>query len=253
MQQPLNTYHLTNLPSFSAYVLPVNRLQLFRCCSRKSLPQMSCIFKAEDCCIAAIADRHTHTHTHHHLFSSVQLWKKVLMFILQLPLRTFVDSKSQICLILTFAEQTVAAQKYMGKKHKIWLTTDIQCSVLETTLCKMTSLRTVFTITSYLCPASWALQCSASPNPVASSSGHHQPPCLPWCPPLGLKPQQCYCRAPTSKLSTTQQGACCSAVPAAVFLRFTSPVSDWCCRKHTGGVCFTQIWPSRNETPEQLV
>ena len=39
LQQPLNTYHLTNLSSYSAYVLPLNRLQLFRHYGWKSFPQ----------------------------------------------------------------------------------------------------------------------------------------------------------------------------------------------------------------------
>lgn len=39
LQQLLNTYHLTNLPSYSAYVLPINRLQLFRHYGQKSFLQ----------------------------------------------------------------------------------------------------------------------------------------------------------------------------------------------------------------------
>jgi len=41
LQQPLDTYLLTNFPSAAAaaYILPIKRGQLFRYCSQKSFPQ----------------------------------------------------------------------------------------------------------------------------------------------------------------------------------------------------------------------
>lgn len=42
LKQPLNTYHLTDFLSYSAYVLPINRLQLFRHYGQKSFPQNVC-------------------------------------------------------------------------------------------------------------------------------------------------------------------------------------------------------------------
>lgn len=49
LQQPLNPYHLTNLPSYSGYILPISRLQLFGHYNLKNFPQNVMHFKSFHC------------------------------------------------------------------------------------------------------------------------------------------------------------------------------------------------------------
>lgn len=100
LQQPLNPYHLTNLPSYSSYVLPISRLQLFGYYNLKNFLQNVMHFRSfhcANCCSAAFASQISWDP-----FFSAQPQKEAL--ILQSLLRVFADSKLQICLILIIAE-----------------------------------------------------------------------------------------------------------------------------------------------------
>lgn len=98
LQQPLNSYHLTNPPSYSGYVLLISRLQLFGHYNLKNFPQNVMHFKSFHCKVLLCCICFTDLLRPLLLSSATQGGTNTPVSAV------FADSKLQICLILIIAE-----------------------------------------------------------------------------------------------------------------------------------------------------